>query len=161
EACTNPANLTRATQQTGLGLRTHQPQVYVVTSLAGGTGSGMFIDLAYVVRHLMHQNGFPHPSVVGLLVLPAADAQVSRTLALGNAYAALTELNHFSSPDLSATGGFAARYDERDRPITSTRPPFNRCLFLQAAGETRDGLAMAQLAGEYLCQELTSPLGPL
>ena len=50
EACTDPDSLTTATRATGLRLHSNQPRVYVVTGLGGGTGSGMFLDLAYVLR---------------------------------------------------------------------------------------------------------------
>src|SRR5439155_75916 len=43
--------LMQAEGATKLGLRTNRPRAYIVAGLAGGTGSGMFIDLAYLVHH--------------------------------------------------------------------------------------------------------------
>src|SRR5207253_8638926 len=42
EACTEPQALEKAIRTSKLGLRSNQPRVYIVTGLAGGTGSGMF-----------------------------------------------------------------------------------------------------------------------
>ena len=98
-------------RQTGLGLRTNRVRVYVVTNLAGGTGSGMFLDLAYNIRALLKQAGYQQPDVVGLFLLPNVDRNRTRTLTLGNACAALSELVHyFAQPGIhgqvsSARGG--------------------------------------------------------
>ena len=90
-ACLDPEALAQAARQTRLGLRTNRPRVYLVTSLAGGTGGGMFLDLAYTVRALLRQLGYAQPDVTGLLLLPPVDGNRTRTLTLSNAFAALTE----------------------------------------------------------------------
>ena len=64
EACTVPAALTATVKRTGLGLRSTQPRVYVVTSLTGGTGSGMFIDVGYALRKTLVRLGCPRAEVV-------------------------------------------------------------------------------------------------
>ena len=68
EACTEPDAMTLAMRQTQLTLRTNRPRVYVITNLAGGTGSGMFLDVAYVVRSLLRQLGYSEPNVTGLFL---------------------------------------------------------------------------------------------
>jgi serine/threonine protein kinase len=156
DACSDPEAITTAGEKTGMGLRSNQPRVYIITSLAGGTGGGMFIDLAYIVRDMMRTMGYLNPEVTGLFFLPDPDPDRSRPLALGNAYAALTELNHFSSPDIV----FSACYEERAAPIKGTGPPFNRCIFLQGSADPEASVS-AHLAGTYVSQELTSPLGQL
>ena len=40
--------LAKADKATGLGLRTNRPRAYVVAGPGGGTGGGMFLDLAYL-----------------------------------------------------------------------------------------------------------------
>ncbi|HZY84233.1 MAG TPA: tubulin-like doman-containing protein [Gemmataceae bacterium] len=157
EAALEPAALTGAAKQTGLGLRTNRPRVYVVTSLAGGTGSGMFLDLAYTVRALLKQLGYDQPDVVGLLLLPPVDGNRTRTLTLGNAYAALTELRHYARPD----SHFKARYHEREAPINDAAPPFGRCVLLPLPDETDEVATREQieLAGRYLFHDLVTPLG--
>jgi serine/threonine protein kinase len=157
EACLDPEALTQAAQQTGLQLRTNRPRVYIVASLAGGTGSGMFIDLAYVARAILKRLGYSQPEVVGILHLPALEPNSPQKKALGNAVAALTELNHFSCADVT----YSARFDEREGTITDSDPPFSRCFFLapSPAGEEEASGDLVGLASEFLFRDLTTPLG--
>src|SRR5262249_25829473 len=105
EACLDPDALTAAERATGLTMRSNRPRVYIIAGLAGGTGSGMFLDLAYVVRQQLKQLGYEAPDVVGLFLVPplgrpltAVGSQpgesAQRIMAQGNAFAALTELSH-------------------------------------------------------------------
>src|SRR5262249_53524135 len=98
ETALEPQALATAARQTGLGVRCNRARVYVITGLAGGTGSGMFLDVAYTARALLRQMGYENPDVVSLLLLPPVDGGRTRVLPLGNTYAALTELHYFSSP---------------------------------------------------------------
>src|SRR5439155_26432217 len=43
-------SLLKAEDTTKLGLRTNRPRAYVVAGLGGGTGGGMFLDLAFLIR---------------------------------------------------------------------------------------------------------------
>jgi hypothetical protein len=155
-ACADATHLTTADRATGLGIRRFRPRVYIVTSLTGGTGSGMFLDLAYLVRHLLRQLGLGEPDVVGLCFLPSVGRNPARVMAQGNAFAALTELGHFAEPDRT----FMARFDEREGPLRDSSPPFNRCLMLPLADENEAGADNpTDRAGELLCRELFSPMG--
>jgi serine/threonine protein kinase len=157
ETCTRPDVLTKAAQLPGLGLRTLKPRVYVVTSLAGGTGSGMFLDFAYVLRKLLKAQGHECPDIVGLFFLPAMERSPGPTMDVGNAFGALTELNHFSAPDTT----FWAHYDDADPPLRDSEPPYNRCLLLPLPiGDGSESLrAQAGLFADWLYYDLTTPLG--
>src|SRR5262249_5277134 len=109
EACTRAAALAAAQTRTGLGLRTNRPRVYVVASLAGSTGGGMFLDAAYALRHALRQLGYRDPDVVGLFLLPPVEAQGERARATANAFAALAELRYYMAPGTA----FAAAYPDR------------------------------------------------
>src|SRR5262249_45947346 len=61
EACLAPEALNTAARQTRLGLRSNRPRVYVVAGLGGGTGGGMFLDLAYNLRRQLKSLGYPRP----------------------------------------------------------------------------------------------------
>jgi hypothetical protein len=153
--CTRPQTLAEAARQTGLGMRMDRPRVYVVTSLAGGTGSGMFLDLAYAVRSLLRQLGYEHPEVVGVLLLPGlAEGGAARpgagaaVAAAGNAYAALAELSHFSNRGTTFTAAFDVGEAQVTGPLHDPEAPFQRCVLLPlpergggAAGERRRGQA--------------------
>ena len=134
EAALAPDAMLLTEARTGLQRRTNRPRVYVVGGLAGGTGGGMFLDLAYAVRSRLKRMGYDAPEVIGLFVLPPADATLTPPQPLGNTYAALTELNHYSRPDTV----FTAHYDERNGFVREKDAPFTRCYLLPgpAAGLT-------------------------
>ena len=113
DACLSLDSLHLTEQRTSLRRRTNRPRVYIVAGIAGGTGGGMFLDAAYAVRTRMKRMGYENPDVVGVLIVPPADAMLTPPQALGNTYAALTELNHFSRPQST----FVAHYDERQGQI--------------------------------------------
>lgn len=105
--------------------------VYVVCSIAGGTGSGMFLDMAFLIKDLFA--GQPVTSV-GFLVLPRVfGSEVPRIFA--NSYAALKELEHYSYEN-----AFSVEWP--DRVMRNIAPPaFNYCYVvdsMNAAGKTVD-----------------------
>ena len=110
-------------RRTGLQRRTNRPRVYVVAGLGGGTGGGMFLDAAYTLRAKLKRMGYESPEVIGVLLVPPADPSLSPQQALGNAYAALTELNHYSRSDTA----FVANYDDRNGQFRDKDAPFTRC----------------------------------
>ncbi len=157
DTCLDAGHLQTAARQSGIGVRTNRPRVYVVANLAGATGGGVFLDLAYTLRALLRQMGYVQPDVVGLLMLPAVDRCRTRVLPLGNACAALTELRHYSSPD----SVFAAQYHKREAPIRDAEPPFSRCFLLPLPDEADEVATreLVDLAGQHLYRDLCSSLG--
>jgi hypothetical protein len=157
-ACTSPGALTTADRQTRLGMRSNRPRVYVVTGLSGGTGSGMFIDLGYVVRRQLEQLGFVDPQVIGIFLLPAVDRNARKNTAIVNAFAALTELEHFSSPKVAYTSSF----DESEEAFAEKVAPFSRCVMMSLPEEgpdlepTKDTIARV---ADLIHRELVTPLG--
>jgi serine/threonine protein kinase len=126
EAATAPDAMVLTEARTGLQRRTNRPRVFVVASLAGGTGGGMFLDVAYATRSRLKRMGYDAPDVVGVFVLPPADPTLTTPQALGNTYAALTELNHYTRPNTL----FTAHYDERAGYVKDPDAPFTRCYLL-------------------------------
>ena len=159
EAATHPDAVAAADRATRLGLRTNRPRVYVVAGLGGGTGGGMFLDLAYAARHKLRQLGYADPEVVGLFLLPAAERGAKGT-GLANTYTALRELHHYSRPG----SVFAANYEERDGELNETGPPFSRSfvVFLPPAarpGQPDPPRDTARKGAAFLAADLLSPLG--
>ncbi len=124
EAATTPAHLDLADTATRRGVRTNRPRVYILAGLGGGTGGGMLIDMAYLVRHQLKRLGYDRPDVVGVLMVPPPGGNVSAQ-ARANTYAALTELNHFGHPDTAFVGGV----DEFGL-VRDADPPFTRTVLL-------------------------------
>jgi serine/threonine protein kinase len=162
--CTQPDALSTADRHTRLGHFTNRPRVYIVCSLGGGTGAGMFLDVAYAVRYKLRQMGYTDAEVIGQLVLPPAD-RTTRGPALTNAYTALRELHHFSQPDTV----FTADYEEREgAAVRDPAPPFSRCFLSSLPSVPRPGQPVvpeepgnsvpARIAN-LLTHELLSPMG--
>ncbi len=123
EAAIAEESLSETESQLNLPRRTNRPQVYVVASTAGGTGGGMFVDIAYTLRSKLERMGYTNPEVSGVLLLPEADSSHTPPQALANTYATLVELNHFSRSDST----FSANYDDRNGPMRYKCAPFTRC----------------------------------
>ena len=103
--------------------------VYVVGTLAGGTSSGSFIDMGYILQSLDGYQNAIKPT--GVFLLPSAEHPNEKHTA--NAYAALIELNHYSSDHTRYTQQFPDRVEPRQMP-PGVRPYPNLYL-LQARGE--------------------------
>jgi hypothetical protein len=118
--------------------------VHIVASLAGGTGSGIFLDLAYLVRKLLSELGGERQEhqVIGYLVLPQAFRDLISGQALANGYAALKELSYYHYIH-TPKGKLAPLYGEpvwdvqythqdSDRVFYKSQAPFDFCYLLDA-----------------------------
>lgn len=81
--------------------------VVIVAGISGGTGSGTFLDVPYMIRHIManHFSGF-NCSITGYIVTPdvsiaraAADGTSQGRILAGNGFAALKELDYWMGSD--------------------------------------------------------------
>ena len=92
-------------------------EVYIVAGLAGGTGSGTFLDIAALVKTIE-----PNAAVMGFLVMPDCFKDVGKyEKSSANGAAALRELNHF------LTNPFHAKWSN----TLQTKPEGVRGLFNQ------------------------------
>jgi serine/threonine protein kinase len=156
EAALKPSALNDTANRTGLGIRTNRPRVYIVVNPGGGTGGGMFLDVAYLARYVLRRMGYRQPDVVGVLLLPPGDKSGTKPAVLANTFAALTELAHFSRPDTA--------YDLRlgpQPPVHEVDRPFGRCLCLPlppGSDATARRLAAGMAAG-MVFRDVLAPLG--
>jgi serine/threonine protein kinase len=74
-----------------------QPRVYVISSISGGVGSGMVLDLAYTIRLILAEQGHDADSseLIGLLLHSAYQRTRDPGLAAANSFACLTEMRHY------------------------------------------------------------------
>jgi len=130
--------------------------VYIVGSLLGGTGSGMFLDLAYTVKELLKSQRMLE--VVGIFSIPPNSSAVAVDNR-PNAYASLLELNHYT--DVSTT--FQAQY-KADQPGLNNGegnadPPF-RYTYLVDTSSPRANLGsvdkLVEMIGHSMFLDLTS-----
>ena len=91
-----PENLATTADTLDIDPGSLTPRIIIVTSISGGLGSGMVLDLAYSARLLMHECGFQPDSVVGIMLHSTYQRLRDPGLSAANAFAFLTELRHFS-----------------------------------------------------------------
>jgi hypothetical protein len=92
----------RIASHTVEGAEKAKPTVFITGSLTGGTGSGIFIDMGYLMRHLIKDI----KELFGLFLLPSKPASIRGFEVLyANSYGALRDLEHFNKID--------SQYDEK------------------------------------------------
>ena len=108
-----------------------ETKVYVVGSLAGGTGSGIFIDVIYLLRHLLDENEMENAQVLSLLTTNSFRGDPSRPLALHSMKAALTELGHF----MRAGNGYPGDPGAGFPSVPAARTPLHDAYIIAASEE--------------------------
>ena len=98
--------------------------IFVVCSFSGGTGSGMFLDLAYNIRDWIPASEIPQSSAY--LVLPGAFSGLGDRV-IANAYSALMELNHYSRNDTRFEAQYSINGSDRISNNSGQDVPFNFC----------------------------------
>lgn len=73
-------------------VNTEKINVYVITSVSGGTGSGMFIDLGFLIRHLFRNQAVSS----SYIVLPKIYQGYGKERVFANGYSALMELEYYN-----------------------------------------------------------------
>ena len=118
-----------AQQQTQIELD-NKLHVYVVGTLCGGTSSGSFIDMGYILQNL---DGYgPKIMSTGMFLLPSG--AYSNAEHTANSYAALMELNHYSS----SHGRYQQQMPDRRNDPRLMPPgtrPYKYLYLLQARGD--------------------------
>jgi hypothetical protein len=104
--------------------------IYVIASLAGGTGSGTFIDMGFLLKNM-----FPDSRRMGIFFLPSFfDGYPGSNRMKANGYAALMELNHYSFGH-----SFVSNWDiKRQEEILP--PPFEYTYLLEGENEAGEGI---------------------
>jgi hypothetical protein len=118
---------------------TTKVNVYIVTSIAGGTGSGMFLDMAFLAKNMIN-----NANVCGFIVLPSLFTVDPGDRRYANGYAALKELEFYSLRKDLLTRPLGEEYEEStgisfhdfdvewrlgDRK-SIWGPPFNTCYMI-------------------------------
>ncbi|MFQ6058274.1 MAG: tubulin-like doman-containing protein [Anaerolineae bacterium] len=132
---------------------------YVVAALDDPLGGGVFLDLAYLARHLASQRLNAPAGLTGLLLLPDALNPDDPRPALARAYAALRELDAW----MGLHNGYTAQWGDGLR-VQGWGPAFDRgCYLLEALNAEGLGLEepgeRVEFAAEALLQLAVTPLG--
>ncbi len=114
--------------------------VFILTGLSGGTGSGCYLDIAYMVRGIMERRfgsaGIDRVNTLGYLFTPDVNlanpslSSHTQDYIKKNGYAALKELDYWMN--VAERG---ERFKQRYRDVLSVdspMPPFNLCHLISA-----------------------------
>lgn len=114
--------------------------VFLLSGLSGGTGSGCFLDISYIVRGIIERDhgsaGIDRVNTLGYLFTPDINlsnkslSEHTREYIKKNGYAALKELDYWMNVD-SRGERFQQRYGNI-LTVNSPLPPFNLCHLISA-----------------------------
>jgi serine/threonine protein kinase len=135
------------------------PRVFLVSSISGGAGSGMVLDVAYAVRHVAGELGLSVDDLCGLLAHVTGRDLDAQALAVANTHSFLQELHHYSHP----LGGYPGDAACGLPPCEPGVPPFSHTYVLPLGDDLVEGdfdAAAATLA-EYLYRASVTPAAAL
>jgi hypothetical protein len=162
------------------------PEFYIVGSLCGGSGAGMFLDIAYLMKMAYYQlsGGKGKPNIIGIQLTPEAftqiaiDPNVNSTGRIeGNGYASLAELFYFMSkekfpPSKSAKdiisqdrrnkfmvnyGPIGKSHDTTTFGSVAEEPPFDQMYILGTSNQD-DIPTYYSIASEFIFTKLATQL---
>lgn len=132
-------------------------EIYVVGSLAGGTGSGMFLDMAFITRSFVDSQS----NITGVFVLPGIFAgRPGVNMVKPNAYGALKEIEQFSK--LDRNNGFNIKYGHQYQ-VEVKQPPFDLIYLIDSTNEAGRGVKetseLLSLVSQGLYLQIGSQIG--
>lgn len=107
-AAIDPVAIETTSESLGFPIKPSDVRVIIVSSISGGTGGGMSLDLGYAVRHALERMGLAEAEVTGIFTHSLGSENRQSELAKVNAYSWLTELKQFSGENSSYPGDVGA-----------------------------------------------------
>ena len=119
--------------------------IHLFSGLSGGTGSGTFLDVCYIVRHVLETLGRDSAQISGYFFLPDVNLSVPSIIGSPltanyvrcNGYAALKELDYMMGLE-EAQGKFVQNYGSFE--VSTSRTPVDLCYLISAT--TAGGVVM-------------------
>ena len=158
------AKLEQEIEKAKIGLNNPRVNIHIFSGLSGGTGSGCFLDVCYLVRSIAERLGavtifgyFFLPDV-NLWPVPRANSSV-RDYICKNGYASMQELDYCMNLQFNG-GGFSQTYQTSRPPIPWTSAPVDMCHLICATDQDNNSIAQAydyamNVTAEYLMDFLT------
>lgn len=125
-------------------------KVYVVGSLAGGTCSGMYIDVVHLLRHLMDKSGLADTKILSLLTVSPLMVDGRNPIPSHDTQAALVEIEHF----LKAGNGYPGDEGAGWPSVPAARTPLRDMYLIAGASNTRFGISPVDTIANYLWADL-------
>ncbi len=150
-----------------VGVVSSHPRIYIIASLCGGTGSGIYFDTALVLREILQKQNLDG-ELVGVFYLPSVFqhevgiTQSMREVIHANAYAALMELEYFCNANHLAHQDWEVNY-RLIPPIRIREPLVDEAYLVEsqnAAGRTLSSkYEVFEMTARSLLMDIGSPLG--
>lgn len=153
--CVSEDSHTVAQETTGVEFRKDRLRVYIVSSISGGTGSGMVLDVAYAAKSILKRLNLEESQVIGIMTHSTSRDARRRELSRVNAYSCLSEYRHYSRPGSAYPGDQGCGLPAHDERETA----FDHGYFIDL-GDGLDELALdpaAQAVSDYLLLDSVSP----
>jgi hypothetical protein len=84
----------------GMIVKRGKSDIFIVCSLFGGTGCGIFLDVCYIVRDVVRQVGGESGELIGVFIIGAT---IPHSEMKNNCYAALKELEYYMTKHILTT----------------------------------------------------------
>ena len=126
-------------------------KIYVVGSLCGGTGSGIYVDIVHLLRHLLDSNSLEQVQILSLLSMRGLRHDPSMSLANHDSHAALIELRHFLQPGNGYPGDKGANWPS----VPAARTPLKNTYVIANNEVDASAPPPISVIGEYLWADAT------
>ena len=147
--------------------RTRSLRVFMYFSVAGGTGSGSNLMLAYVIRHIAEQFGLG-AHITAVAVLPTLLKDVLRNHrqrgdVLCNGYASLMETEHLQRLKVTSDARDPSNLREfvfhpHDAQVAVQEAPFDFCYVIDTPPDLTIGKQFREVVADGVYLQLTSPI---
>ncbi|WP_168565876.1 protein kinase domain-containing protein [Crateriforma spongiae] len=122
------------------------PMVYVIGSVSGGTGGGMYLDVVHLLRNLLDQAGLENSKIVSLLSAAAMRGNPANPLLLHDTQATLQEMQHFMKPGNSYPGDAGAGFES----LPAARSPLSDAYVITGPADEAEGIDPRETIVNYL-----------
>lgn len=140
-------SLTRQLSEGRINVPHSTPRCYIISSVCGGTGSGMLLDIAGIVNKAGARANLI--AFLPKMFEPVIDLSESVWQLYSNTYATLKEIHHYMT-----SGKWQVWYDIRGKDgVSLDKKIFEYCFLVEKESDTldlRSRLHVAPLVGEFL-----------
>ncbi|MEM9827219.1 MAG: tubulin-like doman-containing protein [Planctomycetota bacterium] len=123
--------------------------VFMVGSLAGGTGGGMYLDLVHLLRQSLDESGFQSSEILSLMAIASPRGNSDEALGCHNSHAALLEIGHF----LSAGNGYIGDPGAGFPSVPAARTPLRRLYLIAGQRASKHLPCPSSTIANYLWAE--------
>lgn len=133
-------------------------RVYILAGIGGGTGSGMFVDVSYLIRKRC-----PNADCTGILFMPDVSCKkpglknITKDNIKRNGFAALKELEYLMMLE-RYSGTFTQKYPGSIGMVSTSAPIFDQCILVGGQEAIRKNIPtekeIFKRVAEYIISEL-------